>query len=533
MGIRAWLRLQETTAPAVDTTGERETLTHLIEENQHALHTLASLQREDRGWMQLTQQASQTLSRDGLRQISDTCRAMHILSPLIKRGIALRAAYVWGQGVGVTARANGTEGTQDVNTVVQAFLDDPGNRRNVTGAQAHVRIETQLGTDGNVFIACFTNPKTGFVSVRTIDTDEITDQVANPNDKSETWFYRRDYTEQVIGERTTRLQSFQRTVWYPALGHDPARKPPMIDGHPVMWDAPVYHIRVNEQGQWGIPDALASVPWARAHKEFLEDWATMMKALSRIAWRLSGKKNAAQDARRAMQQAQAFLDGPAGQTAAMDPGTQLEAVPKSGATIDAESGRPLAVMIAAGLGLPVTTLMSDPGQTGARAVAETLNLPTRLEMQARQETHSEAYRAIMNHVIDQAVLAPQGPLTGGVKVDSFTGQREVVLAGDDDRTLDIVWPDLDDTPAETIVQAITTADATQKLPPLVTLRLLLRALKVRDVDEILDRHTDDDGEFIDPTVNIGDQAVRAYQQGYDPAAYIRGHKTTEDTVGEE
>ena len=122
----------------------------------------------------------------------------------------------------------------------------------------------------------------------------------------------------------------------------------------------------------------------------------------------------------------------------------------------------------------------------------------------------------------QAVLAPQGPLTGGVKVDSFTGQREVVLTGDDDRTLDIVWPDLDDTPAETIVQAITQADATQKLPPLVTLRLLLRALKVRDVDEILDKHTDDNGEFIDPTVNIGDQAVRAYQQGYDPAAYIRG-----------
>ena len=222
----------------------------------------------------------------------------------------------------------------------------------------------------------------------------------------------------------------------------------------------------------------------------------------------------------------------AGQVAAMDPDTTLEAVPKTGATIDAESSRPLAVMIAAGLGLPVTTLMSDPGQTGARAVAETLNLPTRLEMQARQETHSEAYRALLNHVIDQAVLAPAGPLTGGVRVDSFTGQREVILTGDDDRTLDIVWPDLDDTPAETIVQAITQADATQKLPPLVTLRLLLRALKVRDVDEILDKYTDDDGEFIDPTVNVGDQAVRAYQQGYDPAAYIRGHKT-EDTTGEE
>ena len=531
MGIFSAFRLQEAAEQRTDLSGERETLNYLIEEANQALDGLASMFREDRGWSQISTEAHSALTRDGLREAANMCRSMHILSPLIKRGLGLRAAYVFGQGVGITARANGTEGTQDVNQVVQDFLDDPGNRRNVTGAQARTRIETQLGTDGNVFIACFTHPKTGFVSVRTVDTDEITDQIANPEDKSEAWFYRRDYTEVSIGERTNQRQTLQRTTWHPVLGHSPTRKPPMIDGHPVAWDAPVYHIRANDSGgPWGVPDALAAIPWARAHKEFLEDWATLHKALSRIAWKVSGKRNAAQDARRAIQAAQSYME--AGQVAAMDPDTTLEAVPKTGATIDAESSRPLAVMIAAGLGLPVTTLMSDPGQTGARAVAETLNLPTRLEMQARQETHSEAYRALLNHVIDQAVLAPAGPLTGGVRVDSFTGQREVILTGDDDRTLDIVWPDLDDTPAETIVQAITQADATQKLPPLVTLRLLLRALKVRDVDEILDKYTDDDGEFIDPTVNVGDQAVRAYQQGYDPAAYIRGHKT-EDTTGEE
>jgi hypothetical protein len=62
----------------------------------------------------------------------------------------------------------------------------------------------------------------------------------------------------------------------------------------------------------------------------------------------------------------------------------LEAIPKSGATIDSESGKPLAAMVAAALGMSVTMLLADPGTTGARAVAETLDKPTILEMGMRR-----------------------------------------------------------------------------------------------------------------------------------------------------
>lgn len=507
MGIFDLFRMKETQEIA-RLQSQVESATFRLEESANLLGQMEERFSEDVGWERISQANKEAFSQRGRRNIAELCRAMHLVNPLIKRGLAIRAAYVWGQGIGVQARED------KVNEVIQAFLDDPGNRKAFTGAQAHITLENQLGTDGNVFLMVFNHRHTGFTQVRTIDPMEITDQVTNPEDESETWFYRRDYVVR-SGEHSWDEQ----TMWYPAIGYKPTQRQTNLYGHPINWAAPVYHVKANPHGLWGIPDAFAALPWARAYKEFLEDWATLMKALSRIAWRISGKKGAAQQARRALQDI-----SEAGQGFASDPSTQIEAVPKTGATIDAESGRPLATMIAAALGIPVTTLMSDPGQTGARAVAETLNQPTRLEFQNRQELWTETYRVILNHAIDQAAIAPSGPLQGSVVRDSFTQQEEVVLQQEGDRTIVFTWPDLDEQPVDVMVAAIAAADGTGKMPPLETMRLMLRAFKVRDVDEILEDWTDEEGNFIDPQVSAGDAAVAAFERGQDPVNALRRAK---------
>lgn len=516
MGMLERLGLREAHDPEVDRLrGVVDSLEFKLEENANYLGQLQASFAEDRGWSQIGAEGQREMTPEARRQAAELCRVFAISNPLVKRGLALRAGYVWAGGVGIQAPDGKESGTQDVNSVVQNFLDDPGNRKAFTGAQAHVRMENQLGTDGMVYAVLFSNPKTGFTRIRTLDPIEMTDIITNPEDASEVWFYRRDYEESTIGERTAKVTTRQKTTWYPAMGHKPTRRFTVIDGNPVNWDAPVFMVAVNTVGKFGVGDAYAALPWARSYREFLEDWAKLMKSLARIAWKLSGKRSSAQQARSALNGL-----GEAGGIAAMDPNSQLEAVPKSGATIDAESGRPLATMIAAALGLPVTTLLADPGQTGARAVAETLDQPTRLEMNGRREVWTETYRAILGHVIDQAVLAPQGPLKGGVSVDAYTQQEEVILQGEADRTLTITWPDIDETPVDIMVKAIVDADATQKLPPLETMRLLLRALGVRDVDEILEAWTDDAGNFIDPNVSAGDVAVDAFNRGEDPAAAV-------------
>ncbi|RCG31973.1 hypothetical protein DQ384_05370 [Sphaerisporangium album] len=505
---------------------------------QHLEESVAGLEARmyEPGWQLMTAQAEQEFTREGLRQITSVNRVMALKNPLIKRGIALRTAYVWGQGLQVTARSAGQKsgprrrGQQDVNAVVQAFMDDEGNRRALFSQQAHEDLERALGTDGNLFIAAFTNPRTGRVQARIVPWDEITEVITNPDDASEPWFYRRCWTTP---------QGAMQEAYYPAMGYWPKVRPRVIgfrgigDGAvlPVRWDSPVKHISVNGplHWKWGLGDVYAAIDWANAYREFLTDWSRLIKALSRFAWRLTskGSKQAAAKTKMATAPTTDPLTGEprfAGATAFMPPDMALEAIPKSGATIDAESGRPLAAMTAAALDVPVTMLLGDPGTTGARAVAETLDQPTELAMNMRRELWADVLRTIFNYVIDAAVKAPDGPLKGIVKRDP--DDREIIeLAGKTDRTIDITWPSLDSIDAAQLVKAIVEADSTQYVPPLVVVRLLLQALGVRDVDEILATLMDDQGNFVRPDGaggGAGQAAMDAFRQGRDPAAAFGG-----------
>jgi hypothetical protein len=505
---------------------ERATVEHLRE-------SLADLEARmlEPGWMHLTAQAEQEFSRDGLRRITAVCRIMAIKNPLIKRGLALRMAYVWGQGLEISAR------DEDVNTLVQSFLDDPGNRRCLTGAQAREENEKALDSDGNLFWALFTNPRTGKVQARSIPWDEIADVITNPEDCAEPWYYKRVWyetsTDPITGQRDAR----HRTVYYPALGYRPKGPKPLRvrdslgDVAEVMWDAPVHHMKVGGAKGWkfGLGVAYTAIDWAQAYKSFLEDWATLIKALSRFAWRLTskGSKQAQAKARVATAPATDRYSGEpqrAGATALITPDMALEAIPKSGATIDSESGRPLAALVAAALDVPVTMLLGDPGTTGARATAETLDTPTERTMELRREAWTETLQAILGHVIAASVKAPQGALKGTVTADE-NGVETVELAGDVEGTLDISWPDLDDVDVTTLVNAIVAADGTSYIPPLVIVRLLLEALGVNDVDEIVQELTDEEGNFKPPegaAGAAGQAAVDAFRRGEDPAQTLGG-----------
>lgn len=507
--VRQILGLEE--SPIIrEALGALATAEYKAEKLQESLGSL-ELAMDNAGWEKLVSDSEGQFSRDGLKRAAQLCRLMAIANPLIKRGLAVRAVYVHGQGVGVTARADGTDGTQDVNAVVQAFLDDDSNRANFTGSQAKTRLETALGTDGNVFIVAFTDPLDGRVDVRTLPFDEIAEKITAPGDRGTTHYYRRSWRENKI----------EREELYPDLRYRPAMRAKGIALEvggkvlPINWDSPVYHLHDNGLDGWsfGIGDAYAALPWARAYKEFLEDWTMLIKALSKIAFTATRDKKtpASQRARSGLRD---MANVPAGSSVEMSEGQKLEAVPKSGATIDSESGRPVLAMVAAALGLPVTTLSADPGQTGARAVAETLNLPTRLEFQFRQKLWTEAYRAMSGYVIDQAIIAPRGPLKG---TTSRRGDALfMALAGGDDRTLDIVWPDLKDLPLETVMNAIESADGTGTVPKLLIARLTMRALGVDDVDEWLEKITDDNGDFIDPAASAGQTAADNLRDGKVP-----------------
>jgi hypothetical protein len=540
--VRVLDRLQET---FYRTTGRTE----LAEELRQERHTREFLQEsiaelENRmlepGWTRLTALADREFTREGLRQITAVVRVVALKNPLVKRGLALRNSYVWGQGIQITGR------DENVNQVIQAFLDDPMNRRNFSGAQARQDLGQALGTDGNVFIACFTKPTTGQVQVRTLPWDDITDVVTNPDDKSEPWFYVRDWWSERVDPASGGIITERQVAAYPALGYKPAKKLNAIrtrsgETATVRWDAPVLHVKVGGllHWKWGLGDAYAAVDWAQAYKDFLTDWATLVKSLSRFAWRLTskGSRQAAARARLSAAPTRDPVSGEAnfaGATASMPPDMALEAIPKSGATIDSDSGRPLAAMVAAALDVPVTMLLGDPGTTGARATAETLDTPTERAMELRREIWADAYQQILAYVIAESVRAPRGELKGTIVRDA-SGQEIISVAEDANTTVDISWPALDEVDVGVIVAAIVAADSTTYMPPLVTLRLLLEALGVTDVDEILSKVTDDQGNFVRPDGGgggAGQAAVDAFRRGEDPAALFGNPDTTQQPAGQ-
>lgn len=487
---------------------------------------------EDRGWRELSASVRDEFSEAGRRAVADICRTSAIANPLIKRALQVRIGYIWGQGVEIRAKANGKTGQQqDVNAVVQAFIDD--NTKTLFGSQAQEELERALGTDGNIILACFTTPLGGRVQVRSTPFDEIADIITNPDDRDEPWFYVREYTEQILeagysGGTRTRRQT--RKVYHPDIAYRPTVRPRTINGHEVRWDAPMLHIPVNRLDGWkfGVPDVYASVAWARMYREFLRDWALVVRALSKYAMRLTGgNRNRTSKAAAAVRnQAAAQPTTPSetaqgvGQVFAGSDNVTLEAIPKSGATIDADSGKHLAGMAAAGVGLPVTVLLADPGVTGARAVAETLDLPTILEMGMRRLLWQAKLTELIDYVIDQNVLAPRGALRGALSRDDW-GRLEVTLAGDTERTLEFDWPHLVDVPTKDLVAAIVDAATAQVMPELTVLRLLLAALGVEDADEIIEQVTDDQGRFVSPKTTAADAAVAAFNNGQDPAAAVR------------
>lgn len=506
----------------------------------------ADLERQlhDPEWIRFAAAAEQEFSPEGMRQIRMICRLYTIKNPLIKRGAALRSAYVWGQGVQITARANGKQrGEQDVQKVVTAFMNDPGNQRVLTSAQAQNELEHALYYDGEKYIACFTNPRTGRVQVRTLPCDEIYQIYSNPEDASEPWFYHRRWTQVTPlsdGSQVTEV----RNELYPSIDYRPATRRGTYANLPVRWDAPVYHEAVNKPSDWdrGVPDAYAAIDWSRAYKIFLEDWATVVKALSRFAFRMTSKGSARAQARAALSAAPPRDSATgraqdAGATAVTPMDAVLEAIPKSGATIDADSGRPLAAMVAAALGVPVTMLLGDPGTTGARATAETLDQPTELEMGQRRQLHTAMFRRIFDYVITEAVRAPAGPLTGSITRDPYTTLETVTLTGDTSTVVDIEWPDLTDTDVGVIVKAIVEANSTGTIPPEQTLRMVLTALGVRDVEDLVEQMLDDDtGEFQwpkGPPLGPGAEAAALARRGEDPTQAGPGPMEDDDPPNDE
>lgn len=453
-------------------------------------------------WRQLSLQAEQEFSRAGLRDITELARIMYLKNPLIQRGVDVKRYYVWGQGVSVRA------GSAEVQDVIRAFEDDEKNVVSLTSHQARMNAEVELQTDGNLFFAFFVNPATGRVRVRTMPFAEVEEIVHNPQDSREPWYYLRRWQERRLSESGAR-EVVSRVAWYPDWRHNPASKPATLDGYEVRWGTPVYHVKIGGFSNWafGVSEIYDTIDWAMAYKEFLEDWASIVRAYRRFAFQLTtpGGRRGIAAAKTKLNTTYANSSGQDGET---NPppvvgstfiggeGVNLQPVRTSGATVSAEDGRRLLLMVAASTGLP-ETFFGDVS-VGTLATAKSLDRPTELAMTDRQTLWADVLSDIYRFVLFWAVKAPSGPLAGLGRIERTVEdgviEERVVWAEDVDATVSVTFPPLVESDVAervgAIVNAATLGQAgtlagTVDLPTLA--RMLLQALGVEDVDEIVER----------------------------------------------
>jgi hypothetical protein len=354
----------------------------------------AMLAMEDVGWRPLGADEDATEIRlDTIRTIAQTTRGLVAVNPLIKRGVAVRYTYIWGAGVKF-------EGLDDKDPL----LTDPTNKKFLFSPQAYGEIETAMATEGNLFVQ-ITKPGTGRrralvpgaksanAKITRVPMSEITATVTNPNNKEDIWFYRREWTVLTQNYRDGQQVKDNIVAWFPATDYDIENgKPFNIQGKPVVWNSAILHNTANKQlgWKWGAPDLMSVIFWTKAYKEFLENSATLVKAYSRFAFKITAStKNGVQGAatKVAAQPTRDPFTGEiqnVGGTALMGMGSTLSTVGRTGGSVDFNAGLPLAAMVAAGLEIPLTALTADSGSSN-RSAAETLELPTLKAMKARQE----------------------------------------------------------------------------------------------------------------------------------------------------
>lgn len=338
----------------------------------------ALLSSEDIGWVKLgvSQSDLAQITLLEAKQVSKRLHGYTESNPLLTRGKEVRCSYLFSSGYEI-----GTEDAKGkISERINTLIYNEKNQAAVFGPEALERIEGERYSAGQVFVLFDRQP----VTFQQISFQEIGDIIYNPEDSSEIWYVRRDWTANVITALgVTEQQSFE--VYYPSSKYDggPSGYPSTINGKRVDDTKRMVVDRVNVQpgGNLGIPDSFAAAPWALAYSSYLSDGSKVLAALAEWAWLVKPKK------RNPAERAAATVRSERGAGGTLFTDMDVQAMPTSNA-VDLNTGRPLAAQVASALGISVVLLLADPGQSGAYGTAQTLSDPNRRTMEARRERNT-------------------------------------------------------------------------------------------------------------------------------------------------
>lgn len=456
----------------------------------YLLETIQQLETglADPEWRRMSALAEVEFTRQGLHDMIDASRSMYLINPLIQRGVDVTTFYTWGQGVTIQAKEE-----QIQEEIIKPMMDNEANREELYDHNARVLVDVDEQIEGNLFISMPTN-FLGEVSVRQIPTLEMAEIIRKPGDRAVVMYYRRRWYEDVWSDNLGTSQKVQKEALFPDWRWHPKTKPSTSGSLNIRWDSPVIHMKSGGTKfmDFGVPMTYSSMAWARAYKGFLEDWHTIVKSLSRFAWKASGKEKPLKKLAEKIKSARgadaaetpddmaprARRGERVGQMLQSPGDMDITAINKTGTTTGADDARQSRLMVASGMNLPDTILSGD-AQQGALATAQTLDRPTELYFTHRQLFWTGMEKAINRYAVDMAVRA--GKLAGKVEFDYRTGTELIVPSLDP--TVEVMFPPVLEHDQKASIEGINVASAF--IPEKVTTKLSLEALGVDNVVEAM------------------------------------------------
>jgi hypothetical protein len=387
-----------------------------------------------------------------VKEASQQIRELLVGNPFIQNGARVRLAHVLGAGVEFSCR-NRTQNQEPkpMPAAMQNLMEEPWAVRYLFGNVARGEMERSAFADGNFLVLGQDATK----RMQRVQVQEITGYLRNPNNSEEIWAYRRTWNPNP--QRTDVIPNVtnpepdsatHRTRWYytDMFPEEERRGLIRFEGKDERAEIgyTIIDMGFNRQVGWplGVPDALAVVAWSRLYKEFMVNGYVMSRSLARLAFKLTLGGRKTKD-----KAAEVSRPGQAGSTFLEGEGNQFTPLATAGKGYDFSSGDGLARAMAAGLGISLRALLSDPEKGSTE-----------------------------NFMVDTVAKASAAVRRG--EWDDFYARlfRWMGLS----KRLIVTWRDHNDDTIARVMQAWTLADQTEVLGPEVMQRGIAMVLDIAD-----------------------------------------------------
>lgn len=336
-------------------------------------------------------------------------------SPLVKVAVNLLQHYTLGQGVSVKAQNRAL-----VAKIVDEFMDRPSNQAVITTHQAQKEFLESLYADGDYFFVLFPDYAEGTCEVSTIDATLVEEPVADKdNAKLIRWYKVRKPKKEYdfkTGAWDLNVGAGDDFVYYrhfqnedpESFGREAGLPAPAGMGGKLQ-PGLILQVSVDKRGKFGRSQVAIALDWLRAHREFMEDRATINRAAAAVAWKKKRNGPASDIAAEAQRLQSTLATNPqryeqnppkaSGSTIIENAGTTLEWVKtETGGHAADFDERKLRMMAGAALGGIPNHYFGDEGNANL-ATATAMELPLLKMYEDYQQTVNETLGTILTFAL--------------------------------------------------------------------------------------------------------------------------------------